>query len=138
MNGLGRFTAQAGTPVAEADPGVPTPEADPEAGTPEPEADPGVPTPGGTLSGDLVVYTSRTEALIKPAIEAFEQANPGVEVVLLTGSDGELSARLLEERNNPQADIDRGIVNIRVGFAPLKPAEFVIIQIQQIAPEPVA
>jgi phage tail sheath protein FI len=32
-----------------------------------------------------------------------------------------------------QADIDRGIVNILVGFAPLKPAEFVIIRIQQLA-----
>ena len=32
-----------------------------------------------------------------------------------------------------QADIDRGIVNILVGFAPLKPAEFVVIKIQQIA-----
>jgi phage tail sheath protein FI len=30
-----------------------------------------------------------------------------------------------------QNDIDRGIVNILVGFAPLKPAEFVVIQIQQ-------
>ena len=32
-----------------------------------------------------------------------------------------------------QDDINRGIVNILVGFAPLKPAEFVIIQIQQMA-----
>lgn len=32
-----------------------------------------------------------------------------------------------------QNDIDRGIVNIIVGFAPLKPAEFVIIKFQQIA-----
>jgi uncharacterized protein len=31
-----------------------------------------------------------------------------------------------------QADIDRGVVNIVVGFAPLKPAEFVLIQIMQI------
>ncbi|MGM7667155.1 phage tail sheath family protein [Microbacterium sp. A93] len=30
-----------------------------------------------------------------------------------------------------QYDIDRGIVNIEVGFAPLKPAEFVLITIQQ-------
>jgi phage tail sheath protein FI len=37
-----------------------------------------------------------------------------------------------------QADIDLGIVNIAVGFAPLKPAEFVVIQIQQKAPEPLA
>jgi len=32
-----------------------------------------------------------------------------------------------------QDDIDRGIVNIMVGFAPLKPAEFVVLMIQQIA-----
>jgi hypothetical protein len=32
-----------------------------------------------------------------------------------------------------QTDIDNGIVNIEVGFAPLKPAEFVILKIQQIA-----
>jgi uncharacterized protein len=35
--------------------------------------------------------------------------------------------------NNPQNTIDLGIINIAVGFAPLKPAEFVIIQIQQMA-----
>ncbi|WP_321963634.1 phage tail sheath C-terminal domain-containing protein [Paraburkholderia sp. J7] len=34
---------------------------------------------------------------------------------------------------NPQATIDQGIVNIVVGFAPLKPAEFVVITIQQLA-----
>ena len=32
-----------------------------------------------------------------------------------------------------QDDINLGIVNIHVGFAPLKPAEFVVIKIQQIA-----
>jgi hypothetical protein len=32
-----------------------------------------------------------------------------------------------------QNDIDLGIVNIVVGFAPLKPAEFVIIKLQQMA-----
>lgn len=32
-----------------------------------------------------------------------------------------------------QNDINLGIVNVIVGFAPLKPAEFVVIQIQQIA-----
>jgi phage tail sheath protein FI len=38
-----------------------------------------------------------------------------------------------DAENNPQNDIDRGIVNILVGFAPLKPAEFVIIHIEQLA-----
>jgi phage tail sheath protein FI len=38
-----------------------------------------------------------------------------------------------DAENNPQNDIDLGIVNVLVGFAPLKPAEFVIIHIQQLA-----
>jgi phage tail sheath protein FI len=38
-----------------------------------------------------------------------------------------------DKESNPQNDIDRGIVNIMVGFAPLKPAEFVVIKLQQIA-----
>lgn len=38
-----------------------------------------------------------------------------------------------DKETNPQNDIDRGIVNIVVGFAPLKPAEFVVIKLQQIA-----
>jgi phage tail sheath protein FI len=32
-----------------------------------------------------------------------------------------------------QFDIDSGVVNVEVGFAPLKPAEFVILKIRQIA-----
>jgi uncharacterized protein len=32
-----------------------------------------------------------------------------------------------------QTDIDNGVVNILVAFAPLKPAEFVVIQIAQLA-----
>ncbi|QHN04127.1 phage tail sheath family protein [Granulicella sp. WH15] len=32
-----------------------------------------------------------------------------------------------------QTDINSGVVNVLVGFAPLKPAEFVVIQIQQMA-----
>src|ERR1700681_81482 len=38
-----------------------------------------------------------------------------------------------DDKTNPQADINLGIVNVIVGFAPLKPAEFVVIQIQQMA-----
>lgn len=38
-----------------------------------------------------------------------------------------------DKETTTQDDIDRGIVNILVGFAPLKPAEFVIIQIEQLA-----
>ncbi len=39
---------------------------------------------------------------------------------------------LCDASNNYQATIDAGQVHVRVGFAPLKPAEFVIIELQQI------
>lgn len=38
-----------------------------------------------------------------------------------------------DKETTTQTDINLGIVNILVGFAPLKPAEFVIIKIQQMA-----
>ncbi|HKZ67932.1 MAG TPA: phage tail sheath C-terminal domain-containing protein, partial [Chitinophagaceae bacterium] len=38
-----------------------------------------------------------------------------------------------DKETTTQTDINSGIVNILVGFAPLKPAEFVIIKIQQLA-----
>ncbi|MGA7804710.1 phage tail sheath C-terminal domain-containing protein [Bradyrhizobium sp.] len=38
-----------------------------------------------------------------------------------------------DDENNPQSSIDQGIVNVLVGFAPLYPAEFVVIEIQQMA-----
>jgi phage tail sheath protein FI len=38
-----------------------------------------------------------------------------------------------DKETTTQNDINQGIVNILVGFAPLKPAEFVIIKISQIA-----
>ncbi|MBI9048819.1 MAG: phage tail sheath family protein [Anaerolineaceae bacterium] len=38
-----------------------------------------------------------------------------------------------DKETTTQDDINRGVVNILVGFAPLKPAEFVFIKLQQIA-----
>jgi phage tail sheath protein FI len=38
-----------------------------------------------------------------------------------------------DAESTTQNDINLGIVNIVVGFAPLKPAEFVIIKLQQMA-----
>jgi hypothetical protein len=37
-----------------------------------------------------------------------------------------------DSETTTQTDIDNGVVNILVGFAPLKPAEFVVIQIEQL------
>jgi hypothetical protein len=41
-----------------------------------------------------------------------------------------------DSENNPQSEIDKGVVTIDVGFQPLKPAEFVHIRIQQKRPDP--
>jgi phage tail sheath protein FI len=38
-----------------------------------------------------------------------------------------------DSETTTQNDINLGVVNILVGFAPLKPAEFVVLRIQQIA-----
>ncbi|HEX8192311.1 MAG TPA: phage tail sheath C-terminal domain-containing protein [Allosphingosinicella sp.] len=38
-----------------------------------------------------------------------------------------------DRETTTQNDINRGVVNIIVGFAPLKPAEFVVIRIEQLA-----
>lgn len=42
---------------------------------------------------------------------------------------------ICDATNNTPADIALGIVNITVQFAPVEPAEFVVITIQQIAPQ---
>ena len=38
-----------------------------------------------------------------------------------------------DRETTTQDDINRGVVNILVGFALLKPAEFVVLKIQQLA-----
>ena len=62
-------------------------------------------TAGDGTAGELIVYTARSESLFKPVIEAFNQRYPDIKVTMLTGSNGELAAKLLEERANPQADL---------------------------------
>ena len=42
----------------------------------------------------------------------------------------------VDSTTTTQADIDLGIVNILVGFAPLKPAEFVILKLSQKVNQP--
>ncbi|MCS6908971.1 MAG: extracellular solute-binding protein [Anaerolineales bacterium] len=55
--------------------------------------------------GELTVYTTRAESLFKPVIEAFNAAYPKVKVTVLSGSNSELAAKILEEQKNPVADV---------------------------------
>jgi iron(III) transport system substrate-binding protein len=54
--------------------------------------------------GRLVIYTGRSEPLLKPVVDAFRAANPSVEVLVKAGSNSELANALIEEKGNPQAD----------------------------------
>jgi len=57
------------------------------------------------VSGNLVVYSGRSEPLIQPLMDAFKAKYPNVEVLLKAGKNSELANALLEEKTNPQADI---------------------------------
>ena len=57
------------------------------------------------VSGDLVIYSGRSEPLIQPVIDAFKTKYPNVNVLLKAGSNSELANALIEEQANPQADV---------------------------------
>jgi iron(III) transport system substrate-binding protein len=57
------------------------------------------------ISGELVIYSGRSEPLIQPVIDAFKAKYPNVEVLLKAGSNSELANALIEEKANPQADL---------------------------------
>jgi iron(III) transport system substrate-binding protein len=57
------------------------------------------------VSGDLVIYSGRSEALIQPVLDAFKAQYPNVNVLLKAGSNSELANALIEEQANPQADV---------------------------------
>jgi iron(III) transport system substrate-binding protein len=63
-------------------------------------------TPGATKRqhADIIVYSGRREGLILPALKAFE-AESGIPVRVLSGSNTALASRILAERNNPRASV---------------------------------
>ncbi|MGH2606450.1 MAG: extracellular solute-binding protein, partial [Anaerolineales bacterium] len=57
------------------------------------------------LTGPLVVYSGRREALIQPLVDQFTELHPEIEVALKSGDNVELANALLEEAGRPQADV---------------------------------
>ncbi|MEO5886431.1 MAG: extracellular solute-binding protein [Anaerolineales bacterium] len=57
------------------------------------------------VSGELVIYSGRTEPLLQPVIDAFKAKYPDVDMLLKAGSNSELANALIEEKANPQADV---------------------------------
>ena len=67
--------------------------------------EPGGEAPASELSGELVIYSGRSEPLLQPVIDAFKAKYPSVDVLLKAGSNSELANALIEEQGNPQADL---------------------------------
>ena len=57
----------------------------------------------------LSVYTALENDQLKPLKDAFEKANPGIEIVWTRDSTGVITARLLAEKDNPRADVIWGV-----------------------------
>ncbi|MGQ0551155.1 MAG: extracellular solute-binding protein [Armatimonadota bacterium] len=64
----------------------------------------GATMPARSQSASIVVYSARREPLILPVIDRFRQQT-GLRVTIWTGSSGELSYLLHEERSKPRADV---------------------------------
>ncbi len=69
-----------------------------------PTTPPTTPEGGQTTGGKLVIYSGRSESLVKPIIDQFAAAT-GVEVQVRYGSTSELAGVLLEEGANSPADL---------------------------------
>lgn len=83
------------TPAAQADP-----QPDPEAVTQSDSETAG----GETAGGKLVIYSGRSESLVKPIIDQFAAAT-GIDVQVRYGSTSEMAGVLLEEGANSPADL---------------------------------
>ena len=64
-------------------------------------------TAGGTRSGEpssLVIYSGRSESLVGPIVEQFEEVT-GIDVAVKYGKTGEIAATILEEGDDSPADV---------------------------------
>lgn len=56
------------------------------------------------VSREITIYSGRKEKYIKPVIKEFEKQT-GISVKLLVGDGSQLANQLVEEKNNPRADV---------------------------------
>lgn len=71
--------------------------------TKQPDANDG--DDAATLSGTVVIYSTQTDVDHEVCLEVFNKEYPDVNVEFISGSLGELVARVDAEKENPQADV---------------------------------
>jgi iron(III) transport system substrate-binding protein len=64
---------------------------------------------GGAPGKKVVVYTALEEEQIGVYLSSFRQQHPDIELQLVRNSNGIITARLLAEKHNPQADVIWGV-----------------------------
>src|SRR5512143_1333493 len=65
----------------------------------------GVALPAAAQKTELLVYTALETDQIKAYEEAFKKANPNIDIKWVRDSTGVITAKLLAEKANPQADL---------------------------------
>jgi iron(III) transport system substrate-binding protein len=60
---------------------------------------------GDPSSGTITVYTALEDELVSEYLNVFNKRYPGIKVNIIRESTGIITARLLAERSNPQADL---------------------------------
>lgn len=82
-------------------------------------------------SGAITVYTAMEDDQLERYLEVFEQEYPEIEVNVVRDSTGVITAKFLQEKDNPQADVIWGLAatslvlaNAQGMLAPYAPAGF--------------
>jgi iron(III) transport system substrate-binding protein len=60
---------------------------------------------GAAAAEELLVYTALEDDEIPGYLEIFKKSHPGIEVKIVRDSTGIVTAKLLAEKDNPQADV---------------------------------
>jgi iron(III) transport system substrate-binding protein len=67
---------------------------------------------GHALAAELLVYTALEDDQIPRYIKSFKEAHPDIEVKFVRDSTGIVTAKLLAEKDNPQADVIWGLSGV--------------------------